>query len=270
MGRGCWSIRGPSRSRCGPRGTSTSRRCARRWRSDALGMNDPACGVVGAVRRLKKIVLWGGGALLAALIVFSSPRAALARTPGARDGLRGGAPPLGGARRHGGAPRATRRGRSSCTFQRSRPPPSRAATPTAPTSIPTRAATTGTARGWWGWLLRRHAPRSFSRLGRERPVAADFARLIARSNTEPVASGWQRIARIEDVEAGDVFAWALAARAPQREQHGPRGHRPRRAEARGLVGRRVVGAHRRLDHGASRGRLAARACRPRWWPRHRG
>lgn len=92
--------------------------------------------------------------------------------------------------------------------------------------------------GMVGWLLRRHAPRSFSRLGRERPVAADFARLIARSSSEPVATGWQRIARIEDVEAGDVFAWRSP---PELRSENSTGHvgivlgAPRRAVAWGDV-----------------------------------
>lgn len=60
--------------------------------------------------------------------------------------------------------------------------------------------------GMVGWLLRRHAPRSLRAVGRSRPRAADFAAHIAASPTHP-GGAWQRIERIEEVRAGDVFAW---------------------------------------------------------------
>jgi hypothetical protein len=64
--------------------------------------------------------------------------------------------------------------------------------------------------GMVGWMLRRHAPAAFASLHRERPVAADYARVIAAASTD-ASRGFRRIASIEDVRAGDVFAW----RAPE-------------------------------------------------------
>lgn len=158
------------------------------------------------MRRLKKIVLWGGGALLAALIVFHllAQRLPEHLAPATDYGV---VPLLSVARADTEVP-------SSDTARALLVHLSEIEASTVSSRYAHRTDVDPHAgryhwdcSGMVGWLLRRHAPRSFSRLGRERPVAADFARLIARSNTEPVASGWQRIARIEDVEAGDVFAW---------------------------------------------------------------
>ena len=60
--------------------------------------------------------------------------------------------------------------------------------------------------GMVGWMLRRHAPSAFASLHRERPVAADYARVIAAASTE-ASRGFRRVASIEDVRSGDVFAW---------------------------------------------------------------
>lgn len=60
--------------------------------------------------------------------------------------------------------------------------------------------------GMVGWMLRRHAPAAFASLGRERPVAADYARVIASASSD-AGRGFRRIASIEAVRAGDVFAW---------------------------------------------------------------
>lgn len=87
--------------------------------------------------------------------------------------------------------------------------------------------------GMVGWLVRRHAPRAFRSLGRGRPVAADFARTIERD-----APGWDRIERLPDVRAGDVFAWRSP---PELRGDGATGHvgvvlaAPRRALALGEV-----------------------------------
>lgn len=61
--------------------------------------------------------------------------------------------------------------------------------------------------GMTAWILRRAAPTAWRALARGRPVARDFAARIARSPTDRPRAGWQRIARIEDVRPGDVFAW---------------------------------------------------------------
>lgn len=87
--------------------------------------------------------------------------------------------------------------------------------------------------GMVGWLVRRHAPRAFRSLGRGRPVAADFARTIDRG-----APGWDRVERLQDVRAGDVFAWRSP---PELRRDGSTGHvgivlaAPRRALALGDV-----------------------------------
>lgn len=60
--------------------------------------------------------------------------------------------------------------------------------------------------GMVGWLLRRHAPRAFAAVGRGRPVASDYTARIAAAPRRP-GGPWQHIERIEDVRAGDVFAW---------------------------------------------------------------
>lgn len=57
------------------------------------------------------------------------------------------------------------------------------------------------------WILRRAAPRAFDAVGRKRPVAASFARAIARAPAGRVRQGWKRIKRVEHARPGDVFAW---------------------------------------------------------------
>ncbi len=90
--------------------------------------------------------------------------------------------------------------------------------------------------GMVGWILRRHAPAAFESLHRERPVAADYARVIGRASPD-ARRGFRRIAAIEDVRAGDVFAW----RAPPSL---------RRAGSTGHVGF-VLGAPRRIASSGS-------------------
>jgi hypothetical protein len=61
--------------------------------------------------------------------------------------------------------------------------------------------------GMAAWILRRAAPAALAALASRRPVARDFAAAIERAPTAHGRGGWQRIARIEDVLPGDVFAW---------------------------------------------------------------
>ncbi len=61
--------------------------------------------------------------------------------------------------------------------------------------------------GMVNWALRRSEPAAFRSLGRARPVAATYARTIARAPTDRSRRGWQRIDRWRDVRPGDVFAF---------------------------------------------------------------
>ena len=61
--------------------------------------------------------------------------------------------------------------------------------------------------GMAAWILRRAAPTALRALASPRPVARDFAAMIERAPTTKARNGWQRIARVEDVLPGDVFAW---------------------------------------------------------------
>jgi len=61
--------------------------------------------------------------------------------------------------------------------------------------------------GMAAWLLRRAAPVALRALASSRPVARDFVTAIERAPTTRARNGWQRIARIDDVRPGDVFAW---------------------------------------------------------------
>ena len=57
------------------------------------------------------------------------------------------------------------------------------------------------------WMLRKVAPRARKAMDKGRPVARDFYRQIKRSPTRRAKDGWRRIAHIEDVRPGDMFAW---------------------------------------------------------------
>lgn len=57
------------------------------------------------------------------------------------------------------------------------------------------------------WMLRKVAPKARKAMDKGRPVARDFYRKIKRSPTRRTQDGWRRIADIEDVRAGDMFAW---------------------------------------------------------------
>jgi hypothetical protein len=75
--------------------------------------------------------------------------------------------------------------------------------------------------GMTNWLLRRVAPRAFAALGRERPVARSYWRVIAAAPTHKPRRGWQRIADITEVRPGDLFAWR---RPPSWPRGGNTGH----------------------------------------------
>lgn len=75
--------------------------------------------------------------------------------------------------------------------------------------------------GMTNWLLRRVAPRAFAAIGRDRPVARSYWRVIAAAPTTKARRGWQRIADIVDVRPGDVFAWR---RPPSWPRGGNTGH----------------------------------------------
>ena len=57
------------------------------------------------------------------------------------------------------------------------------------------------------YVLRRAAPEALAALASARPVAAGFARTIARAPVGRFARGWQRVARVAEARAGDVLAW---------------------------------------------------------------
>jgi hypothetical protein len=70
--------------------------------------------------------------------------------------------------------------------------------------------------GMSAWILARAAPRARSAIGRERPVARDFARVIDRAPTTRSERGWQRIEPISAVRPGDIFAWRRPRGFPSR------------------------------------------------------
>jgi hypothetical protein len=61
--------------------------------------------------------------------------------------------------------------------------------------------------GMINWMLDRVSERSLEAIGRDRPVASSYVRTIQKAPTTRARDGWQRIADIEAVEPGDVFAW---------------------------------------------------------------
>lgn len=67
------------------------------------------------------------------------------------------------------------------------------------------------------WVLDRAAPRSVAHLdGLARPLAEHFVRTVERAPTDGFRRGWQRVERIEDVRAGDVFTWRRPDGFPSR------------------------------------------------------
>jgi hypothetical protein len=61
--------------------------------------------------------------------------------------------------------------------------------------------------GMAAWVLHRAAPRAIAALDKQRPVARDFYRAIARAPLGHARGGWQRLAGIADARPGDVIAW---------------------------------------------------------------
>lgn len=67
------------------------------------------------------------------------------------------------------------------------------------------------------WVLQRAAPRSVrSFRDLRRPLAAHFARAIARAPVGRYRDGWTRLERVTDVAPGDVFAWRRPDGFPSR------------------------------------------------------
>jgi hypothetical protein len=67
------------------------------------------------------------------------------------------------------------------------------------------------------WILQRAAPRSVRHMeGGQRALAQDFVRAIERAPTSGYRRGWQRLAHIEEVRPGDVFAWRRPPGFPSR------------------------------------------------------
>jgi hypothetical protein len=61
--------------------------------------------------------------------------------------------------------------------------------------------------GMINWMLERVDERALEAIGRDRPVASSYVRTIQKAPTTRARDGWQRIADIEHVEPGDLFAW---------------------------------------------------------------
>lgn len=62
--------------------------------------------------------------------------------------------------------------------------------------------------GMVGWILARAAPAAFATVGRDRPVAEDFARTIHAAPTDADAGGWRRLTQVSALRPGDVIAWS--------------------------------------------------------------
>jgi len=75
--------------------------------------------------------------------------------------------------------------------------------------------------GLVGWVLERAAPTAFAALGRERPVAEDFARVIHEASSDDETEGWRHLAQPSALRPGDILAWST----PQEHRHdGLTGH----------------------------------------------
>lgn len=61
--------------------------------------------------------------------------------------------------------------------------------------------------GMINWMLERVDERALAAIGRDRPVASSYVRTIQKAPTTRARDGWQRIADIELVQPGDLFAW---------------------------------------------------------------
>jgi hypothetical protein len=95
------------------------------------------------------------------------------------------------------------------------------------------------------WVLKRSAPGALTTLDRDRPVAVTYVRTIKKSPTRRARNGWRRIAHIEDVKPGDIFAWkrppgfpskntghvGFVLGAPEQLPHFPEAYKVRIADA---------------------------------------
>jgi cell wall-associated NlpC family hydrolase len=61
--------------------------------------------------------------------------------------------------------------------------------------------------GMMNWMLKRVSKKALEALERDRPVAATYVKVIERAPTKRARDGWRRVADIEEVEPGDIFAW---------------------------------------------------------------
>lgn len=57
------------------------------------------------------------------------------------------------------------------------------------------------------WVLERDAPRARKAVNKKRPVAVSYYRTIKAAPKKRARNGWRRLAHIEDVRPGDIFAW---------------------------------------------------------------
>jgi len=64
------------------------------------------------------------------------------------------------------------------------------------------------ASGMAAWILSRSAPVAFAALGRDRPVAEDFARVVHEAPLDADASGWRRLAHPSALLPGDIITWS--------------------------------------------------------------
>ncbi len=70
--------------------------------------------------------------------------------------------------------------------------------------------------GMVSWVIRRAAPRAGRAMGSERLAARGIHRMIERAPVGRPRAGWQRLAHIEEVRPGDVFAWRTPPGSPSR------------------------------------------------------
>ncbi len=69
--------------------------------------------------------------------------------------------------------------------------------------------------GMTSWILSRAAPRARKTLRSSRPVARTYLRRIQRAPSKRSRGGWRKIANIEDVRPGDIFAWLRPTEWPK-------------------------------------------------------
>lgn len=70
--------------------------------------------------------------------------------------------------------------------------------------------------GMVSWVIHRAAPRAGRAMRTDRTSARGISRMIERAPTGRARRGWRRLTHIEEVRAGDVFAWRTPAGSPSR------------------------------------------------------